>query len=291
MVHKALRLCLILLLLAALPTTAMAQEWDPDRLGSLSLSLVSRSEETVLAGAELSLFRIATVEADAEGTLRYSLTEAFSNSGLSLEDPDLIPKLDAFVSEQTVPCRKTHTDDKGNACWDQLPLGLYFVKQTGQVAGFAPCTSFLVTIPMTGENGYQYDVDGSPKTEVAQLITVTVQKVWNTDKSTKIPNQVVVRLMRGDQVLHTDVLHDGNDWQAIYHNMPESDAYWIEELDVPNGYTATYARKGYVFTVTNTSSLVQTGQLIWPIPVLALAGMFLLLVGFSILRKTGKQNA
>ena len=87
----------------------------------------------------------------------------------------------------------------------------------------------------------------------------------------------------------SDVVEEGRRGQLI--NMPESDAYRIEEVDVPNGFTATYARKGYVFTVTNTSSLVQTGQLIWPIPVLALAGMFLLLLGFAILRKTGKQNA
>ena len=291
MANKVLRLCVILLLLATLPVTVLAQEWDPDRLGSLSLSLVSRDGEVPLAGAELALYYVASVEADAEGALRYFLTEPFAGSGISLEDAELTEKLDAFVSENTVSCQKTQTDGRGNAFWDQLPLGLYFVKQTVQVAGSAPCTSFLVTVPMTGEDGYVYDVDASPKTEVAQMITVTVQKIWNTDESTKIPNSVTVRLLRGEQVLFTDVLNSENNWRAIHPNMPESDAYWIEEVDIPNGFTATYARKGYVFTVTNTSSLVQTGQLIWPIPVLALAGMFLLLMGFAILRKTGKRDA
>ncbi|MBQ5675169.1 MAG: hypothetical protein IIV45_08850, partial [Lachnospiraceae bacterium] len=28
----------------------------------------------------------------------------------------------------------------------ELPLGLYFIKQTGAVEGFAPCTPFLVTV-------------------------------------------------------------------------------------------------------------------------------------------------
>ena len=73
--------------------------------------------------------------------------------------------------------------------------------------------------------------------------------------------------------------------------MPESDGYSIKEIDVPKGFTATYSKAGYVFTVTNTSTLAHTGQLIWPIPVLAMAGLFLIVVGSIILRKTRKENA
>ena len=97
MANKVLRLCVILLLLATLPVTVLAQEWDPDRLGSLSLSLVSRDGEVPLAGAELALYYVASVEADAEGALRYFLTEPFAGSGISLEDTELTEKLDAFV--------------------------------------------------------------------------------------------------------------------------------------------------------------------------------------------------
>ena len=73
--------------------------------------------------------------------------------------------------------------------------------------------------------------------------------------------------------------------------MPESDAYSIEEVDVPKGFTATYQQKGYIFTVTNTSTLIQTGQLIWPIPVLAVSGMLLIAVGITLLQKKRKTNA
>ena len=73
--------------------------------------------------------------------------------------------------------------------------------------------------------------------------------------------------------------------------MPESDAYSIIEVDVPKGFTATYSQSGYVFTVTNTASLAQTGQLIWPIPVLAMAGLCLIAVGIVVLRKTRNNNA
>ena len=46
-----------------------------------------------------------------------------------------------------------------------------------------------------------------------------------------------------------------------------------------------------IFTVTNTSTLIQTGQLIWPIPVLAAGGMLFIAVGITLLQKKRKTNA
>ena len=50
-------------------------------------------------------------------------------------------------------------------------------------------------------------------------------------------------------------------------------------------------QNSYVFTVTNTSSLIITGQRIWPIPVLALIGVLLIAVGSLLLQKKRKTNA
>ena len=73
--------------------------------------------------------------------------------------------------------------------------------------------------------------------------------------------------------------------------MPESDTYSIKEVNIPKGFTATYKQEDYVFTVTNTSTLIQTGQLIWPITVLAGGGMILIAVGIVLLQKKRKTNA
>lgn len=288
---KWISFCLVVLLLVCMPLTAAAQEWDPNQLGSLSVTLVSKSTGTPMAGAELSVFQVATVEHSADGSLFYSYTTPFASCDFSLDDPQLSIKLDAFVETHEIACRKIVTDSQGSAACKDLPKGLYFVKQTNQVENFAPCTPFLVSIPGQTEDGFQYDVDASPKTEAARLITITVHKVWNADKSTEVPDSVTVQLLQGEKILYTDVLSTQNNWQVVYSNMPESDAYYIREVDVPKGFTATYSQKGYTFTVTNTSSLVQTGQLVWPIPLLAAAGLFLLLMGFALLRKTGKRHA
>jgi LPXTG-motif cell wall-anchored protein len=60
---------------------------------------------------------------------------------------------------------------------------------------------------------------------------------------------------------------------------------------VPKGFTATYMQNDYVFTVTNTSTLIQTGQLMWPIPVLAISGMLLIASGVVLLQKKRETNA
>jgi hypothetical protein len=115
--------------------------------------------------------------------------------------------------------------------------------------------------------------------------------VWNTDASTAAAESVTVQLLRNGIVVKTATLNAQNNWQVTYTGMPESDAYSIKEINVPKGFTATYQQKCYVFTVTNTSTLIQTGQLIWPIPVLAVGGMVFLAVGIMLLQKKRKVNA
>jgi hypothetical protein len=96
--------------------------------------------------------------------------------------------------------------------------------------------------------------------------------------------------LRNGNVVKTAILHAQNNWQVTYAGMPESDAYSIKEIDVPKGFTATYSKTEYVFTVTNTAALIQTGQLIWPIPVLAISGMLFIAAGIMLLQKKRKTN-
>ena len=86
-------------------------------------------------------------------------------------------------------------------------------------------------------------------------------------------------------------------------DLPESDEYSILEVNIPEGCIATYSQNGYEFTVINSAALIQpeqpsrpqdvlaqTGQLVWPIPVLALTGLFLVALGIIMLRKSRNSN-
>ena len=289
--HKFISVFLIAGILLMMPMTVFAQSFDADRLGSISVTLMDQDGKTPIAGAELSLYYVASAELNSNNNLSYTFTDAFEDCGAALNDPALSAKLDAFVKDYSISAEKLVTDAHGNAAFMNLPLGLYFVKQTSTVAGYAPCTSFLVTVPNHNTDGYVYDVNASPKTDVARLTAITIKKVWNTDASTKVADSVMVQLLRDGVVVETATLSDQNNWQVTYTDMPESDVYSIVEVNVPKGFTATYSQSGYVFTVTNSASLIQTGQLIWPIPVLAMAGLCLIAVGTIVLRKTRRKNA
>lgn len=289
--HKLISVILTAFVLLLLPMTAFAHDFDADRLGSVSVTLTDRSTNTPIPGAELSLYRVASAAHIGEQQFSYAFTEAFKDCGCELDDPSLSAALDTFVESHSVSAAALVTDAQGTVSFTDLPMGLYFVKQTGTAAGYAPCASFLVTVPNYGADGYVYDVNASPKTDAARLTDITIQKVWNTDASAKAPGSVTVQLLRGGAVVETAVLNAQNGWQVTYADLPESDAYSIVEVDIPKGFTATYSQSGYVFTVTNSPALAQTGQLLWPIPVLAMAGLCLIAAGALALKKTRKPHA
>ena len=289
--RRILTLCVTILLILSCSLTAFAQEFDPQNNGSISVTLTEQYDKEPIVGAELSVYYVATVRMNTNGNLSYVYTDAFENSGINIDDPSLAIKLDAYVLEHNVSSIKITTDKNGTATCEDLALGLYFIRQTGTVEGFAPCTPFMVTVPGKNAEGYVYDVNASPKTEVTRLTDITIKKVWNTDKSTEAADSVTVQLLRNGNVVKTATLNAQNNWQVTYSDMPESDAYSVKEVDVPKGFTATYKQNGYTFTVTNTSTLIQTGQLTWPIPVLAISGMLLIAVGIALLQKKRKTNA
>lgn len=291
MSRKIITFCVTIFILLTCSFTAFAKGFDPDQTGSISVTLTEQKQNAPIVGAELSVYYVATVVMDDDGDLIYDLTGEFKKLNVLLNDANLTSKLDAFVSQHTVPSIKITTNTEGTALCSELPLGLYFVKQTGAVEGFSTCTPFIATVPNERDGKYVYEVNATPKTEVTRLTSVTIKKVWNTDASTKTADSVKVQLLQNGNVIKTATLNAQNNWQITYDGMPESDAYSIKEINVPKGFTATYSKTGYVFTVTNTSTLPQTGQVIWPIPVLAVGGMLLIALGIMLLRKKRKTNA
>ena len=289
--RKIITLFMVAWILCMIPMAAFAQNFEADRKGSISITLKEQDGKTPIAGVELSLYYVASVSLNSYNNLSYRFTTEFMDCGTAIDDSALAAKLDEFVEVHASPVTKGMTDQNGKVVFSDLPLGLYFVKQLKGVTGYAPCTPFLVTVPTKNTDGFVFDVNASPKTEIEKLVSITVKKVWNTDESTRIADSVTVRLLRNGNVVKTAKLTAGNDWKVTYADMPASDSYSILEVNVPNGFTATYSQNGYVFTVTNSASLIQTGQLFWPIPVLAIVGLSLIGMGAIILRKPRENDA
>lgn len=282
---------LAVLLVLSCAITASAQGFDHRYPGSITVNLIDPYDKKPIEGAKFDVYYVASVGSDEKDKLFYSYTEAFQNCGISLTDEALSTKLSAYVAEKKLSAEKQIiTDKKGKAATGELPLGFYLVTQAEAAEGYSCCTPFMVSVPMKHANAFVYAVEASLKTDVIRLVDITVKKVWNSGSSST-PSSVQVQLLRDDTVVETATLNKSNNWQITYKDMPQSDSYKIKEVNVPSGYKDTYSQSGYVFTVTNSAALAQTGQLVWPIPVLAMAGLVFLLMGFLILRKPGKCNA
>lgn len=63
----------------------------------------------------------------------------------------------------------------------------------------------------------------------------------------------------------------------------------IKEYNIPYGYTPYYSRVGNVITITNSTSLIQTGQLNWPVAVLG--GLGVLLIALGLITSARRRKA
>lgn len=119
--------------------------------------------------------------------------------------------------------------------------------------------------------------------------TVTVKKVWS-DNGKNRPTSVTVALYNGETKVETVTLSASNNWTYTWQELDGLGDWSVKEINVPKGYKATYKVKGEITTITNTASLIQTGQLNWPIPVLADIGFMLLTVGLFLIFGKRKRD-
>lgn len=116
--------------------------------------------------------------------------------------------------------------------------------------------------------------DGPVRTELS------VRKVWDGGKH---PDTVTVTLYDGSTAADTVTLSDANGWSHAWTGLHESAGWQVRETNVPKGYTPSYVSRDGVVTITNTATLIQTGQLNWPIYVLIGLGLVLVVLGCALI--------
>ena len=130
----------------------------------------------------------------------------------------------------------------------------------------------------------------TPPTPPTYPLDITVHKVWSNDSGKARPSSVTVTLYNGDIAYDRVRLSAHNNWTYTWKD-PNAYGNWqVIETNIPKGYVPSYSVSGNIVTVTNTRSLIQTGQLNWPIWVLGGAGLALVALGGAMLVKKKKQN-
>ncbi len=128
-----------------------------------------------------------------------------------------------------------------------------------------------------------------PVIEEPEVRDLTVVKTWAEDKAEDRPTSVTVALYKAENEVEKVVLGDWNNWSYTWCDLDANEQWSVLEVDIPLGYTPSYAADGDTVTITNQASLIQTGQLNWPIPVLCGVGVLLIGGGVLLLRKK-KEN-
>ena len=131
----------------------------------------------------------------------------------------------------------------------------------------------------------------TPPTPPTSPLDITVHKVWSSNDGKDRPDSVTVTLYNGDAAYDTVRLGAWNNWSYSWKDLNTYGNWQVIETNIPKGYVPSYHVSEGVVTITNTRSLIQTGQLNWPIWVLGGAGLALVALGGAVLVKKKKHNA
>lgn len=288
-------LCFVLMLTLLLP----AQIFAAGDTASFTVSYIE--DESPIVGAEFDIYRIAY---PADGS--YLFCDDFADLQVSL---DIIDGADLLAFAETAaayvdlnksaPTASSATNDDGQAVFTDLSFGIYLVRgrdfsKDGITYVNKP---FAVFLPDTDEQGNLiYDVVANPKYETrpdkpdGEFTTCKVLKSWKNDSAAKRPKSITVYLLRDGEVFDTVILNSANNWRYTWDKL-DSSYKWTVAEKVPDNYTVTITKEGVTYLITNTGKdeppkkeekppkLPQTGQLWWPVPILAVLGLMFILIG------------
>lgn len=270
--------------------------------GSLTLSLKD-SEGNVVANGQYVLYHVGNVD-QTQNSLGFVYVDEFLNNGMSLNDlraEGLANHLTSFVNEKNIEGMQQDADNHGVVKWNQLDLGLYLVVQSRHVDGYFDIDPFLVSIPLSENNGYIYDVNAFPKVELTPAVPqeqeITVKKVWKNNGN-KIPDYIEVTLSKEHVIYETCQLNPANHWTHTWKNLSGEFQWTISEVNVPENYEASYQYLNGEIIITNTSEddvlgdeekTIYTGQLNWPIPVLGCLGIITFTIGWIMTFKKKEE--
>ena len=179
----------------------------------------------------------------------------------------------------------------------RLNTGLYLVGGSAAVIdGKSIATDpFLVSLPsLDGSGNWAYKLILSPKfsappvPETPETVSCRVLKLWQGDVKEFRPENIRVRLLQDGAVYDTVELTKEGAWRHSWENLPSKDSLWTVRKVVPPGYSVAFWQEGETFVLQNSflrAKLPQTGQLWWPVPILALGGLALLAIGLGLQKR------
>ena len=176
--------------------------------------------------------------------------------------------------------------------FDRLLEGhAWTVEEANVPTGYTVSYSTVGTMTtITNTRNYTPPTPLTPPTPPTSPLGITVYKEWSSDDGEDRPDSVTVTLYNGETAYDTVRLGAWNNWSYSWKDLNAYGNWQVIETNIPKGYVPSYRVSNGVVTITNTRSLIQTGQLNWPIWVLGGAGLVLVALGGAILVKKKREN-
>ncbi len=217
------------------------------------------------------------VEPTVPPTTALTLEKHWVDDGTCRPDAITVDLLRSGVCVETVTVT---AEDNWIYTWDSLDAAYSW-----SVVEHA-CDGYLAEYSVAGTVTVITNTYIAPK----EPLRLTVRKNWDITYGAEHPDTVEITLYNGETAVETVLLGAWNQWAYTWDDL-DADGNWrVLEDKIPLGYTPSYSVKDSVVTITNTQTLIQTGQLNWPIPVLAGLGCMILGIGILLVAKKKDQQ-
>jgi hypothetical protein len=253
--------------------------------GSITVTMRTDASDPASApvpGGTLTAYLVAVPlgEANADSGLEYEFSgdfAALANSGSGITLPtaqkaeslndaaNLAAQLGAYALAQGIEGTTVTVGEDGVASFDELPYGLYLLMQNTAPSGYQTLKPFLVEVPTMQTNGLLADLQAYPK------LAVLTETNGDPDVPWWLPLLGLVEL------------------PFIIGSTPVDTGTVVQEPAAVEVPAPSGEGEGTSVEEAANAQLPQTGQLNWPVPVLTLAGLTLVLLGFA-LRRSGKEE-
>ncbi|MBR3756083.1 MAG: Cna B-type domain-containing protein [Firmicutes bacterium] len=232
------------------------------------------------------------------------LQDLEENPGEFLADTwmELAKTLRHLSLKDGIACDYSMVTGKSGDAQISVERGLYLVlpKMKTTDNGVYTAVPVLTMLPYQNEAGQFQDtvtLDFGGKVSKEELKdTYSVEKIWKADDGKARPASIEVVLMQDySHTYDTVVLNADNNWRYTWSNLPQGHHWAAYEKTIPSGYKVTYNDEGAVMYIKNTYTstgemttgkkpsqtvLPDTGQLWWPVPVLAVLGLIFFAAGW-----------
>ena len=250
--------------------------------GSLTVKLISRTDEKPVAGKALKIYKVGSAEVGTDNAPLFSTDEPYKSAGLTVINPkeDAASKFAQTAKTNSASAQTVTSDSNGRAVINPCELGVYLVCSQDNL--FEP---FLVSVPVDAQNNgeWDYSVTAEPKFDYEEP-TNPEPPTDPESPTTPQPTQPTTEPggYSGGGIITVNPPSPGGN----------NDGGSFSTGGSPSGnvYHATSRSGEGDSGKTDSEKLPQTGMLQYPIPILGFGGVILFAAGYLIYGRNKKKE-